>query len=286
MPIILLVFALALGTWTGWNKQKEPIGPSVRVEFIDVGQGDSILIKTPEGDAILIDAGEKEYGPKVVSHLRKLGVRRLRLVVMSHPHSDHIGGIPDVLNSFKVGGVLDSGYVHGTNTQERVLSIIEKKKIPYHRATQGMVFRFGDDVQLKVLAPGKQHLQGTSSDANNNSVVVQLITGRVKMLFPGDIERDGEGWLIASRQDIESQILKVAHHGASTSTSLEFLRLVKPEYVVISVGAGNEYGHPRKSTLKRLVKDRTGASMYRTDKNGTITIRTDGRRITVEAQNE
>lgn len=287
MPIIILVCAVAFGTWIGQQqkpKPKAPLGPAVRVDFIDVGQGDSIFIHTPDGVNALIDAGEKEYGDKVVSHLRRARVRRLDLVVMSHPHSDHIGGMPAVFEAFPVGTVLDSGYAHGTALQEKVLRIIETRKIPYRRARSGMEIPLGAHARLEVLLPDKTLLKGTASDANNNSIVVRLVCGQVRMLFPGDLEREGEGKLIASRRDLSSQVLKVPHHGSSDSTSLELLRMVGPQYVVISVGARNEYGHPHRRTLRRLAKDRTGAEMFRTDKNGTVTLLTDGRGIVVEKE--
>lgn len=284
VPIIILAAALAVGIQLGMRTTSEPLGPAVRIDFIDVGQGDSIFIRTPDGINLLIDAGEEKYGPKVVEHLSRLGVKRLDLVVMSHPHSDHIGGMPAVFEAFPVAGVLDSGYAHGTNVQEQVLRMIQDKKIPYHRATAGMRFRYGEKFTLEVLAPAKKLIEGTDSDANNNSVVVRLTYGQKRILFTGDIGREGEGRLIASRRDMESNVLKVAHHGSGSSTSLEFIRLVKPEYVIISVGAGNEYGHPGKSLLKRLAEEKTGALMFRTDRNGTITVRTDGHKIVVESE--
>lgn len=282
LPIIILGLALAIGIRFGIDQPDESFGPALQVDFIDVGQGDSIFIRTPDRINVLIDAGEAEAGPEVVAHLRRLGVKRLDLVVMSHPHSDHIGGMPAVFEAFEIEGVLDSGYVHGTATQERVLRMIEDGKVPYHRATAGMEFRLGSEARLEVLAPSERLIRGTRSDANNNSVVVRLVFDRVRMLFTGDIEKAGEGGLIASRQDIESQALKVAHHGSSGSTSLELLRMVRPEYLIISVGKGNEYGHPSKATLRRVDRNKTGALLFRTDKDGTITIKTDGRRIMVE----
>lgn len=284
VPIIILGLALALGIRFGIKQPSEPLGPALRVDFIDVGQGDSIFIRTPDNINVLIDAGEQEAGPTVVKHLRRLGVKRLDLVVMTHPHSDHIGGMPAVFKAFKIGGVLDSGYVQGSALQERVLRMIEDGKVPYHRARAGMEFRLGQKARLEVLAPPEQLIRGTKSDANNNSVVTRLVFGRVRMLFTGDIEREGEGQLIASREELESQVLKVAHHGSSSSTSLEFIRLVSPEYMVISVGAGNEYGHPSGATLRRIDKRKTGASLFRTDRDGTVTVKTDGRRIVVERE--
>jgi competence protein ComEC len=285
LPIIMLVTALALGTWYGYRPKPLPnLGPSLRVDFIDVGQGDSIFIHTPDGKNALIDAGEEEYGPRVVEHLQRAGVKRLDLVVISHPHSDHVGGIPDVLEAFPVKLVLDSGYAHGTQSQERALRIIERKKIPFRLAKPGMNLLLGSRARLEVLGPPQPLMRGTSSDANNNSVVIRLVFDRVSMLFTGDIQSEAEAQLIASHRNLVSQVLKVAHHGSSSSTSLELLRLVRPDYLIISVGEHNDYGHPSRKTLRRLSIQRTAAQLYRTDRNGTVTVRTDGRRIVVEAE--
>ncbi|MBI2842555.1 MAG: MBL fold metallo-hydrolase [Armatimonadetes bacterium] len=286
LPIILLSAALVIGTWVGLRRERvEPLpGPVLRVEFIDVGQGDSVFIRTPDGVNALVDAGEQEYGPEVVERLRQLGVRRLSLVVMSHPHSDHIGGMPAVFEAFPVDRVLDSGYAHGTDTQERVLNIIDAEGIPYYRARSGTDLTLGRLVRLEVLSPPTELFDGTSSDANNNSVVLRLVFDRVRMLLTGDIETEAVGGLISSRQDLESQVLKVAHHGSSDGTPLELLRLVRPDYAVISVGADNEYGHPHKPVLRRLATERTGAVTVRTDQNGSITVLTDGRKIVVETE--
>lgn len=286
VPIIILAAALLLGARVGmehrWDSPR--LGPSLRVDFIDVGQGDSILIHTPDGANALVDAGEAESGPRIVEHLKRAGVQRLDLLVLTHPHSDHVGGMPAVFESFPVGDVLDSGYVHGSEVQEAMLRRIEREKLPYHRARAGMEIALGQDARLEVLSPPERLFSGTDSDANNNSVVLRLVYGRVKILLAGDIEQEAEGELIASHRDLESQVLKVANHGASDSTSLEFLRLVRPEYVVISVGAHNEYGYPSRTTLGRLSEEKTGATVLRTDTSGTVSVLTDGRRIVVEKE--
>lgn len=286
MPIILLGASLLAGTLLGFKPSHvEPLhGPVLRVDFMDVGQGDCILIQTPDGESALVDAGEEEYGPWVVEHLRRRGVRKLALVIMTHPHSDHIGGMPAVLTAFSVGGALDSGYVQGSETQERVFEMIRDGRIPYYRAKAGIILRLGAKVRLEVLSPPAKLFHGTKSDANNNSVVFRLVFGRVRMLFTGDIDNDAVGGLISSHRDLESQVLKVPHHGANDSTPLELLRLVRPDYAVICSGAGNDYGHPQKLTLRRLSEERTGAATFRTDTDGTISMSSDGGRIVVEKE--
>jgi len=286
MPIILLAFALVVGTWFGHGPKQHspPLRNALRIDFIDVGQGDSIFIQTPDGASALIDAGEDEYGAKVVAHLRKAGVRKLNLVIMSHPHSDHIGGMRSVLQTFSVGSVLDSGYAHGSALQRSILGIIKKKNIPFAQAKTGLVKSLGSKARIEILAPTKPLMHGTRSDANNNSVICRVVYGGVRILLMGDAEHEEQGRLLASGIDLESQVLKVSHHGSDDGTSLELIRLVKPEYAIISVGAGNEYGHPHKSVLKMLATERTGAKIYRTDLNGTITIFTDGRLISVETE--
>lgn len=285
LPIIVLILVAGFGLRLYWKPNTAvKLGPSVRVDFINVGQGDSIFVHTPDGANALIDAGEEDAGVTVVSHLKSLGVKSLDLVVMTHPHSDHIGGMPAVLKAFPIACVIDSGYAHGSKIHERILRTIQAKKIPYKLAKAGTAFTLGDKAKLEVLSPSGAFYRGTESDANNNSVVTRLVFGQVKMLFTGDIEKEAEGGLIASRQDFECQVLKVAHHGSNSSTSLEFLRLARPEYVVISVGRSNEYGHPHRATLRKLAKERTGAEMFRTDKNGTVTVKTDGVRLVAESE--
>jgi len=285
VPIIVVIAALMLGIWVGWKRPRtEPLGPALRIDFIDVGQGDSILIQTPDGANALIDAGEEGYGPAVADHLRSAGVRRLDLVVMTHPHRDHIGGIPAVLQAVPAARVLDSGYACGSTTQENVLKVIGAGRIPYTRAKVGMAITLGTRARLEVLSPQQQLAYGTRSDADNSSIVIRLVFGQVRVLLMGDAQEEAEGALIASHRNLESQILKIAHHGADDATSLELLRLVKPDYVVISVGARGEDGSPGRRVLRRLDKERTGAELFRTDRDGTVSFLTDGRRIIVEKE--
>ncbi|NLB56135.1 MAG: MBL fold metallo-hydrolase [Lentisphaerae bacterium] len=286
LTTILAALALAGGIWLGTNQEKplEVRGPSMEIHFIDVGQGDSLLIQSPDGKSMLVDAGEKRAGDKVVQYLRSQRITRLDILAMSHPHSDHIGGMEAVLSNFSVGRVLDSGYPHGSKVQLRVLEQIENDRIPYIVAHEGQRFQLGNDVIIEILSPPQELFKNTTSDANNNSLVMRVTYGEISALLTGDLEREGEATLIASRQNLESCILKVAHHGSRNSTSIELLRMVKPGFAVISVGANNEYGHPHKALLKRLSPERLGAKVYRTDRNGTIVLNTDGKAVYVRTE--
>jgi len=206
------------------------------------------------------------------------------LVIISHPHSDHIGGMQSVLKAFPVNCVIDSGYAHGSYLQRSILQTIKKKNITFTQAQAGSVRTLGSKTKIEILAPAKALLRGTKSDANNNSIVCRIVYGNTRILLMGDSGIEEQSRLIASRINLESNVIKVSHHGSSDGTSLELIRLVKPEYAIISVGANNEYGHPHESVIRMLATERTGARVYRTDLNGTITILTDGSALAVETE--
>lgn len=241
------------------------------VHFLDVGQGDAIAIQSPAGKWILIDGGEEPQGKAVVvPYLRSQGVKSLDMVVMTHPHSDHIGGLNPVLAEIPVGMVLADGQVHTSMTYERLLTTIDELDIPFVLARRGQVYDLGGGAQLYILHPEEI----TYSDLNNNSVVARLVYGQVAFLFTGDGEAEMEAEVLASGEPVASQVLKVGHHGSSTSTTDDFMQSVSPILAVISVGARNLYGHPAKEVVARL--EARGTEVLRTDLEGTIVVTTDG----------
>jgi len=252
----------------------------LHVVFFDVGEGDAIFIETPRGQQILVDGG-----PSPTTLISALGRRMpfwdrsLDLVILTHADEDHIAGLIPVLERYRVGRVLDSGYEHVNPMYERWLELIEEKGIPNHLARAGMHIATGDGVDLAVLHPGPGLMQYTDADANNNSVVTRLVMGQVSFLLSGDIEEVAERMLVASGQELTSTVLKVPHHGSSTSSSAAFLKAVNPELVVISVGADNRFGHPSPQVLERLEGLVEEERILRTDERGTIEVVTDGEKI-------
>lgn len=247
------------------------------VHFIDVGQGDSMLVKA--GDrCMLIDGGPTAAGQTVTSYLKSQGIQKIDVLVSTHPHEDHIGGLLTILNEFPVKQVIDSGQVHTTQTYENYLTLIDQKDIPYKVGERGQIINLSSNVKIEILSPPASMF---GSDLNQNSIVLQVTYGNVKFLFMGDAGFIAEDNLMSSGYDLKSDVLKVAHHGSKYSTSTAFLSRVKPAVSVIEVGQ-NTYGHPAPETLARLQD--AGTKIYRTDINGNITVTTDGTIYTVATQ--
>ncbi|HLE76931.1 MAG TPA: DNA internalization-related competence protein ComEC/Rec2, partial [bacterium] len=263
------------------------------ITVLDVGQGDAIVLQAPGGATMLIDGGGDLEGlprgsdvgvRRVVPALRRLGVRRLDVVVLSHPHEDHAGGLAAVLKNFRVGLVLDAGLPHPAPGYVTLLRWIERTGIPYRLARRGMRLDLGGGVHAVVLHPEEPLLVGTGSDANLNSVVLRVTYGAIGVLFPGDLEAPIEWRLVDTGDDLGSTVLKVGHHGSVTSSTPEFLDAVRPAVAVISVGAWNPFGHPHRRTLEALAD--IGATIYRTDEHGAVTMTTDGRRLWIRTNRD
>ena len=271
--VCIFIWNAAFGTEENFPKDK------LQVSVIDVKQGDSIFIRSPSGKNMLIDGGPKfktgDAGKSfVLPFLYKQGVNKLDVVVLTHPHDDHVGGLSSVLSSLPVGLVIDSGQPHTSRAYKNFLRIISEKKIPYRLGKMGELIDLGEEVLGEILHPIDEFIE--ESALNNNSVVIRLVYKNFAMMLVGDLEKEGELAILGryGGVKIRSSVLKVGHHGSNTASSEDFLNSVDPKLAVISVGKRNNFNHPHKSTLENL--DRFGIRTLRTDINGTITILSDG----------
>lgn len=251
----------------------------LQVYFIDVGNADSILIRQGEVNA-LIDAGERGDGDDVLAYLNQQGVKKLDLVIATHPHADHIGGMADVINGIPIEkfvmSFMPEDETPTTATYLNMLEALDNKSVPVEEAKPGTVYTLGT-AQLTVLAPLSE-----SDEANNISVVTRLTFGERSFLFMGDAETDVEGELLTSGRPLSADVIKVGHHGSNTSSSQAFLSKVDPDYAIVPCGKGNSYGHPHSEVLARL--DKMGVTVYRADVHGHIAIATDGKDFTISTQ--
>jgi competence protein ComEC len=255
--------------------------PPLVITFLDVGQGDSSLLQLPDGNAVLIDGGIPEMGSKVVKALEERGVKALDMVIMTHPHADHVGGLHAVFQRFPVRLVLDAGMKAGSRAYHDVLSDIATKGFALKLGEIGMTKHYGP-VGLEVLAPAKPFLKGTRSDINNASIVTRWTYGDVALLETGDAEQEAIDRLMTGGANLQAQILKVPHHGSRYTSSAKFLQAVHPEIAIISAGQHNDYHHPHRAALERLAN--AGIKVYVTATEGTITVTTDGHHIGVKTE--
>ena len=246
------------------------IAEGLKVYFLDVGQGDSIYIKTPEGDDILIDGGDLGYGDTLVQYLKQLHVDDIEMMIATHPHSDHMAGLVTVLQEFKVKSVYAPKVSHTTKTFENFLNGVQSQGLTIKSAKVGLTLPL-EGMNARFVGPVKGY-----DDLNNYSAVLHLTYGDTAFLFTGDAEDIAEADMLS--QNLTADVLKVGHHGSHTSTSDQFLQAIGPKYAIISAGKDNSYGHPHKETLNKLTG--SNVKVYRTDQQGTIIAISDGKTIT------
>ena len=242
------------------------------VSFIDVGQADSVLIRNGNYN-MLIDAGNNEDGEKLVNYFKSLGIEEFTYVFATHPHEDHIGGMDDIINNFKIDNYYMSNKLSTTKTFMDVLDALDGRNLKYTVPNKGDTLKLGD-ANIKVIYPGDD-----KSNINDSSIVLKITYGKNSFLLTGDATSNVERKIY--NEDIKSDVLKVAHHGSSYSSTDVFLDKVKPYYAVISVGKNNIYNHPSNKTLEKLNK--RNIKVYRTDLDGTIVFISDGDNLSVKA---
>ncbi len=242
----------------------------LRVDFLNVGQADCALLST-NGHYMVIDGGNNGDADTILSYLEGQGVEKLDAVVGTHPHEDHIGSLDAIINHFDVDAVYMPKIMHTSKTFEDVLDAVANKGLKIKSPSPGDTIDF-NGLEIEVLGPQREY-----KDFNNNSIVLKVNAGETAFLFTGDAEETAEKDILQAGYDLQADVLKVGHHGSSTSSSQAFLQAVKPKYAVISVGVGNSYHHPEKEALQRLQS--IGAGIYRTDLQGNIVCTTDGKNI-------
>lgn len=250
----------------------------VSVHFIDVGQADCELIQTPES-TVLIDAGDIGGGDAVVAYLKAQGVNRIDLLIASHPHADHIGGMKEVVETFDIGKIIFSDVpdelIPTSKTYEGLIDAIAARGYKITKAEPRAVYDLGGGASLTILGPVAQY-----DDLNETSVACRFDFGKTSFLFTGDAERENENDLVAAYGSaLKADVFKLGHHGSSTSNQQKLLNAVDPDIAVCEVGYDNSYGHPHAETLERLLK--MGVMLYRTDRDGTVVISSDGETLSV-----
>jgi competence protein ComEC len=281
---LLLALLVLLAALPGRAETLKPL----TVYFFDVGQGDAALIVSPSGKTVLIDGGPPEADDRLVPRVRELVKGPLDLVILSHPHLDHLGGLGKVIQAVGVKRYMDPGFDHGSEAYRKLLDVVGKKaeqvmtpkpnpSSPETLLTIGL----GEGATLTLLwprSPQDAFLDNTRSDVNANSIVAKLTYGNTAFLFMGDAEPETESFLLRKPIDFTSTVLKVGHHGGRHSSTAPFLEAVKPQAAVISSGVGNEYGHPTAEALQRLGD--VGASIFRTDQQGEVRAVSNGTTVT------
>lgn len=251
------------------NEKKAFASDALIVNYLDVGEGDSIFIELPNNETLLIDAGEKEMGDRVINFISNLGYEKINYIIATHPHTDHIGGLESVINAFAVDKIYMPKVSSNTKTFESLLNTIKEKGLTVTSA-KGGVYLLNDEsknLTLQFLAPNNS----TYKNLNNYSAVLKLTYQNTRFLFMGDAEVKSEQEITL---DPTADVIKVGHHGSDTSSSLSFLKRVNPKYAIIMVGKDNQYHHPYQKIINRYQK--LGATIYRTDLAGNIVCKSDG----------
>ena len=254
----------------------ETNGSTMAVHFIDVGQGDSILIEA-DGRYMLIDAGDNNKGNLVVDYLNNLEIETLDYVIGTHPHSDHVGGLDTVINAFPIKTVIMPEVLHTTKTFEDVLDAIDQKNLKITKAVVGNEYTLGS-ASFIIIAPNSN----TYKNLNDYSVGIKLTYGNTSFVLTGDAEHLSEKEMLQNSIDLSADVLKLGHHGSASSNIPSFLDGVSPSFAVISVGEDNKYGHPHEETLQAMVVRKI--PIFRTDKQGSILFVSDGETITVNKE--
>lgn len=247
----------------------------LKVHYLDVGQGDSIFIELPNNETMLIDAAESYQSENIINYLKNLNYQKIDYVIGTHPHTDHIGGLKDIINTFEIGKIYMPKVVSTTKTYESLLMAIKDKNLKINTAKAGTSIIDTDALKINILAP----TNSTYTELNNYSVVTKITYGTTKFLFMGDAEKLSENEI---KENVTADVIKIGHHGSNTSSSIDFIKKVNAKYGIISVGLNNKYNLPKEETITNW--ENSGTKIYLTSINGTITASSDGTNIKIESE--
>ena len=247
----------------------------LKVHYLDVGQGDSIFIELPNNETMLIDAAESYQSENIINYLKNLNYQKIDYVIGTHPHTDHIGGLKDIINTFEIGKIYMPKVVSTTKTYESLLMAIKDKNLKINTAKSGTSIIDTDALKINILAPNNS----TYTELNNYSVVTKITYGTTKFLFMGDAEKLSENEI---KENVTADVIKIGHHGSNTSSSIDFIKKVNAKYGIISVGLNNKYNLPKEETITNW--ENSGTKIYLTSINGTITAISDGTNIKIESE--
>lgn len=247
----------------------------LKVHYLDVGQGDSMFIELPNNETMLIDAAESYQSENIINYLKNLNYQKIDYVIGTHPHTDHIGGLKNIINTFEIGKIYMPKVVSTTKTYESLLMTIKDKNLKINTAKAGTTIIDTDTLKVNILAPNNS----TYTELNNYSVVTKITYGTTKFLFMGDSEKLIENEI---KENVTADVIKIGHHGSNTSSSIDFIKKVNAKYGIISVGLNNKYNLPKEETITNW--ENSGTKIYLTSTNGTIRASSDGTNIKIESE--
>ena len=247
----------------------------LKVHYLDVGQGDSIFVELPNNETMLIDAAESYQSENIINYLKNLNYQKIDYVIGTHPHTDHIGGLKNIINTFEIGKIYMPKVVSTTKTYESLLMAIKDKNLKINTAKAGTSIIDTDALKINILAPNNS----IYTELNNYSVVTKITYGTTKFLFMGDAEKLSENEI---KENVTADVIKIGHHGSNTSSSIDFIKKVNAKYGIISVGINNKYNLPKEETITNW--ENSGTKIYLTSTNGTIRASSDGTNIKIESE--
>lgn len=274
---VIAIFSAFLGKDIVGNNIGTPNG-NIEISYLDVGQGDAAYIRVNDFD-ILIDAGPRSDSDKLMKQLEEKNIDDFEIVIATHPHEDHIGGMTKVFEKYDVKSFYMPKVTNTTKTFENMMKAVSSEGLKAKVIKEGTSFDLGNGAKLEAYSPTKD----TYDDFNNYSPIIKLTYGNKSFIFTGDAEKEVEKEVVKKySNELKADVIKFGHHGSSTSSTKDFMEVIAPEYGIISCGVDNSYGHPHRETLDIINK--MGIKAYRTDKQGQITITSDGNSINIKTQ--